>query len=77
MSETQRRVTGTFQAIDDEGNDYHVVEYTDFRHTTTAEITYGEDGIKEYELANGARLKRTSEAQFEIEGEGIKIRRKV
>jgi hypothetical protein len=75
MSETQRRVTATFQAIDDNGREYHVVEYTDFRHTTTAEITYGDDGIKEYELANGAPLKRISETQFETEG--IRIRRKV
>ena len=77
MSETQRKVTGTFQAVDDDGREYHVVEYTDFRHTTTAEITYGDQGVKEYELANGAPLKRTSETQFEIEAEGIRIRRKV
>jgi len=77
MSETQRRVTGTFQAVDDEGNEYHVVEYTDFRHTSTAEIIYGDEGIKEYELTNGARINRTSQTQFEIEGEGVRIRRKV
>jgi len=76
MSETQRRVTGTFQAVDDQGREYHVVEYTDFRHTTTAEITYGDEGVKEYELANGARLNRMSQTQFEIEGEGVRIRRK-
>ncbi|MDQ6785956.1 MAG: hypothetical protein M3033_03945 [Acidobacteriota bacterium] len=77
MSETQRRVTGTFQAVDDAGGEYHVVEYTDFRHTTTAEITYGDDGTKEYELASGKPLKRISETQFEIEAEGLRIRRKI
>jgi hypothetical protein len=78
MSETQRRVTGSFQAVDESGNEYHVVEYTDFRHTTTAEITYGDEdgGVKEYELANGAPLKRVSETHFEIEPDGVKISRK-
>ncbi len=78
MSETQRRVTASFQAIDEDGNEYHVVEYTDFRHTSTAEITYGDgDGdVKEYELANGAPLKRISETHFEIEPDGVRISRK-
>lgn len=77
MSETQRRMTGSFQAADQDGNQYHVIEYTDFRHTTTADITYGDDGLKEYELANGAPLKRVSQTHFEIQPEGTRISRKV
>lgn len=78
MSETQRRVTGSFQAVDENGKEYHVVEYTDFRHTTTADITYGggESDVKEYELANGAPLKRVSQTHFEIETDGVRISRK-
>ena len=77
MSETQRRVTATFEATDDGGSQFHVVEYTVFRHTTTAEITYGDEGIKEYELTDGTILNRLTESQFEIQTSGEKIRRKV
>ncbi len=78
MSETQRRVTESFQAADEDGNEYHVVEYTDFRHTTTADITYGDGSgdVKEYELANGTPLKRISQTHFEIESSGVRISRK-
>lgn len=75
MSETQRRVTGTFQAADDGGNQYHVVEYTDFRHTTNAEMQLSDEGTKEYELSNGAPLKKIGESEFEIVSGGAKIRR--
>jgi hypothetical protein len=78
MSETQRRVTESFQAVDENGKEYHVVEYTDFRHTTTADISYGDGAgdVKEYELANGAPLKRISRTHFEIEPDGVRISRK-
>lgn len=78
MSETQRRVTESFQAVDENGKEYHVVEYTDFRHTTTSEISYGDGAgdAKEYELANGAPLKRISQTHFEIQPEGTRISRK-
>lgn len=77
MSETQRRVTATFEALDESGKQFHVVEYTVFRHTTTADISYGDgDGdVREYELANGAPLKRVSETHFEIQPEGTRISR--
>jgi hypothetical protein len=35
MSETQIKITESFQAVDDNGNEYHVVEHTLFRKTTT------------------------------------------
>ncbi len=76
MSETQKRVTGGFQAVGDDGNEYHVVEYTVFRHTSTAEIAYGDDGAKEYELANGAPVNRVSQTDFEIQQSGVRISRK-
>lgn len=78
MSETQRRVTDSFQAFDENGNDYTVVEYTVFRHTSTADITYGDGAgdVKEYELANGAPLLRVDRTHFEIQPDGIKISRK-
>lgn len=78
MSETQRRVTESFQAVDENGKEYHVVEYTVFRHTTTADISYGDGAgdVKEYELANGAPLKPIGEARFEIQPEGTPISRK-
>ena len=78
MSETQRRVTDSFQAVDESGNDYTVVEYTVFRHTSTADITYGDgaDDVKEYELSNGAQLSRVDRTHFEIQPDGVKISRK-
>ncbi len=74
MSETQQKATGSFEAVGDDGKQYHIVEYTDFRHTTTAEITFGKEGVKEYKLGNGAPVRRISETEFEIESSGTKIR---
>jgi hypothetical protein len=75
MSETQYKVTGTFKAVDDDGNDYNVSEYTLFRHTTTTDMAEGTsaDGIKEYRLGNGATVNPISEAEFEIASSGIRL----
>ncbi len=75
MSESQRKVTGNLKAVDDNGNQYSIVEYSVFRHTTTTDITYSEESkVKEYELANGTPLNRISETEFEISSNGTKIR---
>ena len=73
MSETQLKVTGKFQAVDDEGNDYTVYEHTVFHHTTTADMKYGESADKAYKLANGSPLNKISETEFEIGLNGVKI----
>ncbi len=73
MSETQLKVTGNFQAADDEGNDYNVYEYTVFAHTTDAEMKYGVDAEKAYKLADGSPLVKVSETEFEIGLNGTKI----
>lgn len=73
MSETQYKVTGTFKAVDDDGNDYNVSEYTLFRHTTTTDMAEGVGGIKEYRLGNGAAVNQISEAEFEIVSSGIRL----
>ncbi len=73
MSETQQRVTGSFEARGDDGEQYHVVEYTDFVNTTTAETAFGQEGFKEYKLANGTPLRRLGNREFEIEASGVKI----
>ena len=73
MSETQLKVTGSFQAADAEGNDYTVYEYTVFAHTTDTEMEYGEDADKAYKLANGSPLVKISETEFEIGLDGVKI----
>ena len=78
MSETQVKVTGSFQAVDDNGNQYHVTEYTLFRKTTTTDMALsgGEgEGFKQYKLGNGKILNQISETEFEIETDGTKIRR--
>jgi hypothetical protein len=78
MSETQVKITGSFQAVDDNGNEYHVVEHTLFRKTTTADMALGDgegEEIKEYKLSSGRVLKQTSKTEFEIESDGTKIRR--
>ncbi len=66
MSETQLKVTGKYQAADDEGNAYTVYEHTVFHHTTTADMKYGEGADKAYKLANGSPLVKISETEFEI-----------
>ena len=73
MSETQLKVTGKFQATDDEGNDYTVYEHTVFHHTTTADMKYGEGADKAYKLANGSPLIQISETEFEIGLSGVRI----
>ncbi len=66
MSETQLKVTGKFQATDDEGNNYTIYEHTVFHHTTTADMKYGESADKAYKLANGSPLTQISVTEFEI-----------
>ena len=78
MSETQVKITGSFQAVDDAGNQYPVTEYTLFRKTTTAAMAFGDgtgDEPKEYKLGNGKILKQINETEFEIESSGTIIRR--
>jgi hypothetical protein len=77
MSETQVKVTGSFQAVDEDGNEYPVTEYSIFRKTTTTEmaLSSGEgEEIKQYKLGNGKILKQQSETEFELE-DGTKMRR--
>ena len=77
MSETQRRVTGSFSATDDGGNQYTVTEYTRFDHTTTLETAEGDEsaGIKEYEIGAGSPVRQINELEFEILVSGTRIRR--
>jgi hypothetical protein len=77
MSETQRRVTGSFKAIDDNGKEYSVTEYTKFERTTTLETATGDEsaGVKEYEAGAGVPLNRISELEFENPVDGTRIRR--
>lgn len=68
MSETQLKVTDTFHAVDDEGNNYHVTEYTLFRHTTDTNMKEDIGGdIKEYRLGNDELVKRITANDFETE----------
>ena len=74
MSETQFKVTGSFQATDENGNKYIVNEYTLFRHTTTFNMEQGVDGTSvEYRLGNGTILKQISETEFEITSDGTRL----
>ena len=67
MSETQVKVTDTFRAADEEGNEYTVSEYTTFRHTTTTDIWIGGEGSeKEYRLGNGTVVRQIGETAFEM-----------
>lgn len=76
MSETQYKVTGNFQAVDDEGNKHDITEYTLFRHTTTADMAENTDGDRvNYKAGNGAPVRRISEDEFEIESSGARLRR--
>ena len=78
MSETQIKVTGSFHAVDDKGNQYPVTEYTLFRKTTTADMALGDgtgDEPKEYKLGNGQVLRQINKNEFEIESNGAIIRR--
>jgi hypothetical protein len=78
MSETQVKITGSFQAVDDDGKQYHVVEHTLFRKTTTAAMSLGDgDGeeLKQYKLSSGKPLKQISSLEFKIEDDGTIIRR--
>ena len=78
MSETQVKITGSFQAADDDGNEYHVVEHTLFRKTTTTDMALGDgegEELKQYKLGNGKILNQISNTEFEIEADGTRIRR--
>jgi len=74
MSETQLKVTGTFQTVDESGKQYIVDEYTLFRHTTTTEMEEGVGGdIKEYRLGNGTPVRQINEIEFEIVSDGTRL----
>jgi hypothetical protein len=76
MSETQLKVTGTFQAVDDGGNQYVVDEYTLFRHTNTSDMEAGANAaLKEYRLGNGSPVRQISETEFEVISDGTKTRK--
>lgn len=77
MSETQRRVTGSFQAVDDNGIEYSITEYTKFEHTTTLETATGDEseGVKEYEAGAGSPLNRISDTEFEMVADGTRLRK--
>jgi hypothetical protein len=78
MSETQVKVTGSFQAVDEDGNEYPVTEYSIFRKTTTTDMAFGSsegEEVKEYKLADGKVLNQLSETEFELE-DGTKFRRR-
>ena len=76
MSETQVKVTGSIQAVDDKGNRYRIIEHTIFRRTTTTDMALGGgegEEIKEYKLADGSPVKQISETEFEVIADGTKI----
>lgn len=78
MSETQIKVTGTFQTVDKEGNKHNITEYTLFRKTTTADMAFSDgegEEIKEYKLGNGTPVKQISETEFEVVSDGRKLHR--
>jgi hypothetical protein len=74
MSETQLKVTGKYEAVDDDGNTYTIYEHTVFDHTTTADMKFGESEGKAYKLANGSPLTKLSETEFEIGLSKVRIR---
>lgn len=78
MSETQIKVTGTFQTVDNEGNQHNITEYTLLRKTTTRDMAFSDgegEEIKEYKLGNGTPVKKISETEFERISDGTKLRR--
>ena len=77
MSETQVKITGTFQAADDFGHQHNITEYTIFRHTTTTDmaLTEGESEVKEYKLGDGTAVAKISENEFEIVSDKIRLHR--
>lgn len=76
MSETQLKVTDTFWAVDDEGNKYHLTEYTLYRHTSDTNMEEGIGGdYIEYRLGNDAPVRKISENEFEIVSDGTIIHR--
>ena len=51
---TERRITERFEATDDQGRTYSVVEYCDFvRHHTSGGSEWDSGGLPAYMLANG------------------------
>jgi hypothetical protein len=74
MSETQYKVTGTFKAVDEAGNEHTITEYTLFRHTTTSDMADGVGGdVKEYKLGTNSPVNQISETEFEIVSSGTRL----
>lgn len=74
MSETQLKVTGTFQVKDAQGKQHTVTEYTLYRHTSDADMVENSGGeTKEYHLGSDQVLKPISENEFEIVSDGTRL----
>jgi hypothetical protein len=75
MSKIKTRRTGQISAKDEQGQEYQVIEYTEFHDAST----FGNpdnwvEGLKEYRLNDGSHVNKTSETEFEIVKSGVKLR---
>jgi hypothetical protein len=76
MSETQLKITGTFKAVDEQGKEHHITEYSLFRHTTTTDMAQNMEGdMKEYRVGKDSPVRQIAENEFEIVSDGTRLRR--
>lgn len=59
------RKTGEFKAVDDKGNPYTIIKYTEFHDVSTAGSPGDElQGLDIYELPSGEHVNKISDTEF-------------
>ena len=70
-----RTRTGSFDATDEGGNRYRIIEYTEILNAATYTVPNRTvAGLKEYRLQDGSNLNKVNDAEFEIVASGQHIR---
>jgi hypothetical protein len=67
--------TNDFWGTSDNGDTYHIIEYTELLDTATYSQPQSQmSGLKEYRLEDGSPVNQISDSEFEIVSTGVFIR---
>ena len=67
------RKTGEIKAVDEKGNRYKIIKYTDFETSTTFGESQEVTGFDEYRLATGEAVNKISDTEFVIVASDTKL----
>ncbi|MDQ4120711.1 MAG: hypothetical protein M3209_04605 [Acidobacteriota bacterium] len=75
MNRTKTEYTGEIIAIDENGREYRVLEFTEYHDASTFTTpNVWEEGLKELKLSDGSLINKISDTEFEVVATGIRLR---